>query len=515
MNTGKTCGWRRHSALLAVLFLLVPVYGIWTWTDQLGELGSDATDYLVMARHLSPYAPETPANAQTAALSRFPPLYPLLLAWGGGAQDLHLAHAVTSACFLAALLLLYAWLIQEGVLPAAAALLLLLIASLRASWIAGLLLHSEYSYLLFSVLALVLMARQEQRREARHLLQGAALAVAAAALTRTVGAALYVPLAVVALRTRRWSALGSLALALLPYLIWHALHRAEHGYAGALSAVYGHDPFASLQAQLARQVPALAAAFGDTFGSRLLPRAATDLLAWACLGAATWRLIRLKPDAVYLAAYFAILLIWPYPEVAQRLVWVVLPVMLVQLLLVAAELPGTFGAPQQLVMPALWLAVISQALPAIASATERYRWPYDSGYAEARGLEAWYDDDPGAAMHGVNSQMTVVRALERARQRVPAGQCVVAVRPVIVTYFTGGKSVFPPLNSVPDPDFDRQLRRTGCRYIFMYSAADGHFPVPLHPLQRLSGSTRLLDIRRQPDPPPGTSGMTTVLAELD
>jgi len=510
-------GWRRHWPLLAVLLLLVPLYGLWTWTDELGEIGSDATDYLVMARHFSPYAGDTTVNAQTAALSRFPPMYPLLLAWAGGARNLHLAHAVTSVCFLGALLVIYAWLLREGILAAPAALLVLLIASLRGSWIAGLLVHSEYPYLLFSMLGLALLARYERDRDNRQLLLGAALAVAAAALTRTVGIALYVPMALVVLRARRWSALGVFALALLPFLVWHALHRADHGYTDALLGVYGQQGFAALKLQLGRQVPALAAALNDTFASRYLPHLATVALLAACLGAAAWRLVRLKPDGIYLATYSAIVLLWPYPEVMARLAWVVLPVLLVQAVLSAQELGSALRTwpPQTALMSAFWLAFMGQALPAMTLAADRYRSPELSGYAEARGLEAWYAEDLAAAVHGVNSQITVVRALQRLPELVPPGECVVAVRPVIVTYYTDRKSVFPPLNSVPDPDFGQQLRGNGCRYIFMYSAADGHFPVPLHPLQRLPGPARILEIRKQPDLPPGTSGMTTVLARLE
>jgi hypothetical protein len=315
----------------------------------------------------------------------------------------------------------------------------------------------------------------------------------------------------------RWNALGSLLLSLLPFLIWHGLHRADRGYTDALLAVYGNQGLAALKMQLSRQIPALSTALDEVFSSAYLPHAVSSLLVLACLAAAGWRLIHLKADGIYLAAYFAVVLLWPYPEVTSRLVWSVLPVMLVQVVLVARKLDTVLRVQQWLpaMLCTIWLATLGQALPAITLAAGRYMAPYKSGYAEARGLEAWYTEDLAAAVHGVNSQMTVAQALQRLPGWVPPDQCVFAVRPVIVTYFTGRRSMFPPLNSTPEPDFSRELHRHGCRYAFMYSAADGHFPVPLHPLQRLPSSTRLLEIQARPDPFPGTSGMTTVLARLE
>ncbi len=505
---------RRHRWLLVVLGVVTPLMLVWTWSNQIGELGSDATDYLVMARHYSPFQPPSAIDGQSAALSRFPPVYPLLLAWLGGAGNLHLAHLITTSLFLAALVVLYAWLLLAGLPSPAAALLVLLFATLPDSWIAGLLIHSEYAYLLLSLAAIFHLNRCHDRGNGGDLLV-AALAATLAALTRTIGVVLLVPLAVEAIRSGKRQGLFALLIFVAPLLVWHGLHRAHQSYGRALWSIYGHDPLPGLQSQIRIQFDAYRAALSDDFAGAVLPARTGTLLGFCGCMALAWRACRLRPDALYFLAYAAVLLIWPYPEVARRLLWPVLPLLIAAPLLLMSELAtGPWRKPLITAGCAGWAAaILLPALPGLALASDRFRsGGGDWGLSGASQFEGWYNPDLHHAVHRVSSQLLTIEALQAIPKFVPENDCVIAARPVIVTYFARRRAVFPPLNSVPDPLFMQALHASGCHYVFMYSAADGHFPVPLHPLQRLPRPVRIIDEYRRKDP---EGEMVCLLVRID
>ncbi len=499
--------------------VVAPLYWLWTWTGQVGDIGYDAVDYLLMAQHLSPYLGHGAVIDQAAALSRFPPLYPLILAWFGAAgPDLHRAHLVTTAFLLLALPAWYAWLRRQQLAPAQSALMVLAFAAAPGTWFTGLNLHSEYPYLLWSILALLFLERYRSEGRDENL-YAAALFVVCAALTRTVGAVLFVPLIMAALRGPRRSGMLALMMAAAPLLVWHLLHRPSDGYDTALFTYYGMDSLRIFRTQLSTELPALCSAFAENLTTSLALYPMVYVIGAVCTACGAWRTVRLRTDGVYLAAYFSVLLIWPYPNVASRLVWAVLPVLLAQPLLALAEMRREIPKARYLATCTAAFAgvVLLSALPAIAQTAERYRMADDDDFPAARGLEGWYAADPRHAVHRVFSQLMFVQALQQIPDFVPESDCVIAVRTDLVNYYAQRRSVYPPLNSTQDPNFMETMRATGCHYVFMYNAADGRFPVPLHPMQRLAGHFRMLIYDNLPDPASGeaTSRVICMLVRLD
>jgi len=322
-----------------------------------------------------------------------------------------------------------------------------------------------------------------------------------------------------ALRGPRRSGLLALVMAASPLLIWHLLHRPRHSYGTAVLTYYSLGSLQFLRAQISTELPALRSGFEQNFSqmAALLPFA--DFLGVLCAAAAAWRAARLRADGIYLLAYLAVLLIWPYPNVAQRLVWVVLPLFLVQPLLAWAELRVELARARAVAAGTAAIAgtMLLLAFPAIAQTSERFLEADDSTLPGARGYEGWYAADPRHATHRVLSQLVIVNALRQIPELVPQGDCVISPRTDLVNYYGQRRSVFPPLNSVPDPYFMEMLRATGCHYVFMYNAADGHFPVPLHPLQRLAGHFKLLSYVDVPDPASGEAEnrVICILARLE
>lgn len=505
----------RHCWLLIVMTCLVPPYVLWTANGSLGAVADDGPAYLMMARHFSPYAAESHVNAAWAATSRFPPFYPLLLAWSGAGADLLHAHLLTTAFLFGGLLLYYTWLRQQKLPAWGAALLALLVALMPGTWLGGLQIQSEFLYLLLSVLALWLLDLHD-RQPRDEWLCAAGLAIGLATLTRTIGVALYLPLLLAAMKGPRRSAVLAIATAATPVLLWHLLHRSTQSYLGDVAGIYGHHPWAALAVQAHRELPALQAGFGDNLQILpLLSQPLVDGLGLLCLTAAAVRARRLKRDALYLVLYFSVVCVWPYPDEAGRFLWVVTPLAIAQLPLLAMETSTLDrGRRQSVLMAALAGALLVMASPSLAFALARYRDAASSAIPDAREFRSWYLPDPAQAVHAVHSELTIMNGMKRVRDETETGQCVIAVRPDLINYFADRSSTWPPLNSVPDPSFQDRLRATGCRYLFMSSMIDSIYPVPLHPLQRVQGMIRVLDHVDATDPPPGKANAVSVLAEL-
>ena len=506
--------WRKHAGLLLVMAVVAPLMLTWSWTDQIGELGSDAPDYLIAARGYAAPVNGDPVDREFASTTRFPPLYPLLLALFHGGDHLLTAHLVTTCCLLAALLVLYHWLTGEGLSTAQSALIGLTLSMLPATWMMALRPQSEYPYLLLSLLVLLLLGRHRLSRHPNTLFM-AALLVAAAALTRTIGVTLLGPLAMACLNTRRREGLIAIGLALVPLILWHSLHRDSVGYDTTLSFLLRKDPVAALTSNLPQLASALWSALRHSLVPDRIPSPLAALVPAACLVATIARLLRLRGDAVYLALYGAILLMWPYPEEMERLLWPALPVLLAQpFLLLHARTTGS-SWPSEIFQGVVTLSSLLVALPALSLTSERYRCADEAGLSGARGYEAWYHPDLAHALNRLATEIGTEDALEAFAQEVPANDCVVATRPNFVTYLARRRAATPPLNSVPDPYFMRMLRESGCRYVFMYNVGNMQFPVVFHPMQRLPEPVRIVAKRQTAAPPPGDEVMYGLLARIE
>jgi hypothetical protein len=180
--------------------------------------------------------------------------------------------------------------------------------------------------------------------------------------------------------------------------------------------------------------------------------------------------------------------VWPFPEEAARFLWVLLPVFLAQPLLALVELRGRPAGTSswlELCPLACTASVLLLSLPAIAMAADRYRSAAFNDLPNARGYVAWYIADFDRAKEVAKVHIIIVNAMQAISDQVPASDCIVSVRPDLLNFYSHRHAVDPPLNSTPDPQFVAELKRSGCRYVFVTSTRDRIFPIYLHPLQRL------------------------------
>jgi len=238
------------------------------------------------------------------------------------------------------------------------------------------------------------------------------------------------------------------------------------------------------------------------FLQHFLPGRVPSLMDWTLnsLGAATgaalavtvhaagaglrWGALRERWFAPGSGSLLALLLIWPFPAEAERLLYVITPVLLAQGLMLLREL-GT--GLRQHPLPALaFLATAALLLlPALLLNVQRYRLPVPAGLTLLRHTAEWYGDDrldavPAALVTAIN-----LDELRRIGPRLAPGECIFSIKPSIVTLYTGRPSYVPPPIGSDDTAFEQGLLR--CRYAYAMALVSPTYPQPFYPLGRMNG----------------------------
>lgn len=483
----------RHWPALLVLALVGAVAFPATWSGELADLGGDSALYLLAARHFAPYAPADPVAQAFAADSQFPPLYPLVLALGGGALDLHVAHAVTTVCLLGALAAFYATLLGLGLSRPLAVATVVLFVILPGTVAPALQLKSESLYLALSLGGLALLSRAARSNRLRDYWLATAL-LAAALMTRSVGLALLPALLVVLARQRPRNWLWMPVALLAPAIAWRLLW-SPAGYESLLRVYVAAPP----EAVLARLVFNLEGFLWGLAGNVLQTQALFHALVPVALvsaGMLVWRFYRLQPDAWYLAAYLAMLVVWPYPGEGQRFGWVIMPWLLAYAVLAADQLAHRFpdgalaaGAVRWSVPAVVALLVV----PAFHLTLQRALNAPDPSLAR---LPEWYGVDSESAQTKAQGHLDIVQAIAEFGSPLPKGECIYAIKATVVALLTGHGSRFPPVERTSDAEFEAWVEQRQCRYFLLIAASDGDaYRSSFYPHNRLADRLEILAIR--------------------
>lgn len=490
---------RRHAAAAAVLASLAALYFWLTAYADVGALNGDGLIYLHSARHYAPHWPDDPFAAVWASVTQFPPAYPALLAATGGIFDLRLAHGATTACLLAALATGYAWLVALGVPRASAAAAIGLVGLAPGTFLQSLYLHPEGLYVAL-VFAALLGLHAGERTSQAHGFWLACAATALAILTRTVGVAL-LPALLLALargKPRHWPFM--LALAVLPGLAWNLLHRPGWSYSDTLTESYLGAPLDAVVRQVAASIAAASGGFVDNLVRAGPLRVLAAVAAAFAAGVALWRFARGRADAWYVAAYLGALALWPYPQEAQRLAWVLVPFLVGYVACGAGALAAKWGRPRL-----AWaaLALLAAAIvPEFLALGGRAVHPLARRVPEYRHYPEWYAPQLEVAWSVTELRLRTVEALRRFEPQIPEGECAYATLPYLIggTYVRRGLPA-PPPEALTDAEFERAVAGGECRYfIFTYERdARRGFTQPLYPLARIREHVDVVDEQRMAD----------------
>lgn len=469
------------------------VYLCWVWSADIGDLFGDGSIYMLMARHFSPFYAHSEVLTEAVAGVTYPPLFPLLIGLLGG--SMLAGHLLVAAALLASFWCLYQWLRDEGVGRIASACAVAVFALRPGTYFLALKIYTENPYLLFSLIAILAESRADKSRPA--LRWAAAAAVAAASLTRTAALPLLAAfiLRMLLRRPRQW--IGLVALSAVPFAawaIWSLLHRAGiYGYFDQLHGAYHRDPLAALTDQLKIESRRIWVAWLQTWlgGDRSSVVPAYLIVAFGALGliACARRLLSLRFDAIYVAIYLVLLLLWPYPFEAERLSYVVVPVLMVQALSLLNFVPDRYAARPvtALIVGMLLLAV----LPALFLTAHRFMDPLPPQLAGARHTEPYYAADPRIAMQAARIYGASLDVLGRAAGIVGERECIFGTRNNLVTLYSGRNSDVPPGDSATQDAFEQGIGR--CRFAFLLAYTSPNFAEALYPLGRLGERANLVD----------------------
>ncbi len=455
MNAARTA--------LAILAIAVGIIAaVFTWQAGLASLFDDSVSYLVMAQALSPWHPTPAPIAAAFPLEKYPPLFPLLLAVGGGAYDWRIAHAWVALSFAASVFLLgiHARRITDSDWLGFA--VALMFAWMPGMWlnVKGILSEFPYMALVFVALMQYRAARESPTRK-RYVLLGALLA--AVVLTRTIGLALVAAVALVEAwawirvrdRARLVRSVATLAGASAIVALWYVIRpsggddayvafgsdvargTAEHGIDWALGIVS-----TNVSSLVDAWLSATLIYWGEPWKLKFL----LACFVGACgLAGTLWRAARWEADAIYVLAFVAILLVWPFPGQMYRLALPAMPFLL-------ANAAWLWMHTAQRLTPAhalRWsmigvLAPLAFCVPALAYVAQRATAPgaeIAAGYRYSDIAEFYRIPDLSAANANALLEIGVLADFDQVRRTTPDSARVMWYLPGYVALLAGREGV--------------------------------------------------------------------------
>lgn len=459
---------------LLVAFLSARVLRAIIVPDALASIADDSSNYLVMARCLSPWSDPGVAALSVCDQQYFPAGFPLLLGMTGAGSSLPLAHTMVLAAFLASLPLL--WIHASRVLgsPLLAHAVVMGFALLPGTLLGLQGILSETWYLLLVSVVLFLFSRDEAAIPSRLDAVTAGGALGLLVSVRSIGIVMLLAWVARVLVSRlrgghqRQGAWTVLAVAITVAGAIRLLFppaRTSHDY----RAVWGTllQSVQDLPGYLAAQTLALAQAWASYIAlywtdDRPVVWVAMSALLAVALAGLLWRLLRNELDAWYVTAYLCVLALWPYPGQMLRFLFPVMPLLMLQGAWLIVELARNCprAAIAGLLAPALLLSV---ALPAHAFLLGR------AELARAGGMNPVYEwlRKPGAeeARRELGLQNAMMADLGGLRSTLPADAVVAFYEPSYVALLAGKRAV--PLPFPVDEAAWQSARDAGATHVLL------------------------------------------------
>ena len=490
-------------AVTLIFFVLAALYFIWTASNDLADFGGDNAYYLLIARYFSPYSPPSQVAEFFFKNSFYPPVFPLFLALAGGGENILIAHLVTTSCLIGAFLVLYWWLSSMEMAPGHATVITLLFALLPGTYMQALSVHSENLYLLLSLGALLAASSSEDSKRVCWL-YCSAICVALASLTRSAGLSLVVAFLVYLAIKRPKAGWWLAVLATAPSVLWKLLSaQQEVSYFAAFAEKFAGLGFIeAFKRYAAGQLEALWYGWYSNFTDSHVGMIVMTIIAIICLVGMILRLLQVRLDGLYAGAYLTIVILWPFPAEVQRLLFVIVPVLLVQGLLLLNRVPHV-TLNQRRIHPS-YLVLLAAALvtiPQLLLTTKRFLQPLPDELANFRHNASWYALDPADARANVIFDKLLIEHIKSLPHLVPENDCIYSIKPSLIGYYAGRISMIPPRPNFNAASFNVYLKQTGCRYFYLMGFLSPSYPIAYYPLARLGDALAVVSVSPgSPDP---------------
>jgi hypothetical protein len=484
---------------LLLLVILSGLYIFWAWNHELAGFGGDNAVYLLTAEFYSPWSAPSPIAEYFANHSQYPPVYPFILAVFGGGQSILSAHLITASCLLLALVAMRFWLVAYGLASTTANLAILLLAILPGTVKISMFILSENLYLFLSLSVLALTSFSDKKENSLLLIM-AAILVASATLTRTAGISLAAAFCLYLAVKKPSSSLLCAFLALAP-IIFHAVYRKFHAiehvsYVNALIAHYSDDTLTKILEQIQRESSFLWQGWLANFEAGMA-NIIIGVFLGLCLLSAVIRIYQRKLDGYYLLFYFTIMLLWPYPAEAKRLIYIVLPIMVGQFLFSLNLIPKlSLGKIYIRPVSLFTLAILIVSLPGTALIVKRFLQPLPAELEPFRRNKFLYYSNQQVAHKNLLYAKTLIEDLKTLDAKLPEDATIYGIKPSIISLYSQRLTLLPPANIAADKSLQLSKDKVQPIFYYMMGITSPTHPIPYYPFEEIKDQLEILHVAK-------------------
>jgi len=368
--------------IATIIFVLYTTIAIkFIWHDNLSTFASDSANYMLMALYLSPWEEASLPIQSLWPYQEYPPLFPLVLALTGVVHNMIAAHVFTLFILIAALPLIYLFAKQCFATKWQALSIISIFVISPSTWMNILGILSENLYILLSFIILVLFQKLKLQTIKISVILG--ILLSALMLTRTIGIAMFAAYLFSGFLLYKGKEINKI-IYLIPIFITISINSV---------AKLLHQ--SSIPSQYIRQLRDLE--FGNQFNAIIDAWFSSWQFYWvdnlmlpygivlvtglfACFGL-IYRLITLKFDAIYVAVYLLILLLWPHPGQALRFIYPIQAVLLIYAFYFLNYLFNKYSSTSpHKPITLLLLLMSSVVIPPLSFAYNRYNIGSENGY---------------------------------------------------------------------------------------------------------------------------------------
>ncbi|HXZ97544.1 MAG TPA: hypothetical protein VEG37_10950, partial [Burkholderiales bacterium] len=361
---------------------------------------------------------------------------------------------------------------------------------------------TENPYIFFSLLA-ILGVCLATRKDDHKWYWLAAIAIACATLVRAAALSMLLAFWLFLLLHKPKNFIRLMVASAIPFALWAVISASTQvglsGYQHSwLKAYLTHPLIQIIQHQLQLGATSLRRTWrfgwlGPSHTPALV--VAQTIFGAICIAGWLYRLRYLKFDAIYVTIYLAMVFAWPNPE-PLRYFYVVTPVLIAQGFLLVAKSAQSWLPMRNPAMigGALAIILLMLLMPTLLLNIRYLLEPVPSEIAAGKHIAEWFDDDRKTAVVSAYFHTRLISHLKEISAFIPENECVFAIKPTLVTFYSRRSSYGPPKIDVSDQDFRLQMEK--CRYAYFLPFESPSYGESFYPLSRLGYKAKIISIKR-------------------
>ena len=201
-------------------------------------------------------------------------------------------------------------------------------------------------------------------------------------------------------------------------------------------------------------------------------------------------------DSFYLFFYFLIILVWPYPAEAKRLMYAVIPILMGQGILFISQLAKLATKNKSFQPAAIFLFVLLViSLPGTIFMAERFIQPVPPELENYKRNKYFYLSNPMAAIAQTLNVKVLFEDLRSLDSKLPTNALIYGVKPSIIAFHANRLALKAP---GPNSDWDSFFRKAGPdpTYFYLMGTTSPANKTPYYPLELIRNRLEILNIAK-------------------